>query len=283
MVTCDGYVQAEAEVTIGRRVETRDFYLRKVGEPEEATFIKYDPEGQTYYGYGYGDPQYDLSAGIRLSVEETAAYAGKQIKLISFQPYGGESSTAEAAYVFIESGGRRIFTQPLDEVQFGAMNTVNVVSHDFLIPGNTEIYIGYGLVGCSEGYPILIQPCEEENAGYIADFNLTRPNSWMRMTDGESTFYTPVLSASVGERVEPELGFNHIANPGNGRYTAGDRFALALVRYEEDTPSSVSWTFDGQAVQADAVTLAAGAHTVEAHLTYPDGSVEVIRLVINAE
>ena len=62
-----------------------------------------------------------------------------------------------------------------------------------------------------------------------------------------------------------------------------DRFALALVRYEEDTPSSVSWTFDGQAVQADAVTLAAGAHTVEAHLTYPDGSVEVIRLVINAE
>lgn len=283
VVTCDGYVQAEAEVTIGRRVETRDFYLRKVGEPEEATFIKYDPEGQTYYGYGYGDPQYDLSAGIRLSVEETAAYAGKQIKLISFQPYGGESSTAEAAYVFIESGGRRIFTQPLDEVQFGAMNTVNVVSHDFLIPGNTEIYIGYGLVGCSEGYPILIQPCEEENAGYIADFNLTRPNSWMRMTDGESAFYTPVLSASVGERVEPELGFNHIANPGNGRYTAGDRFALALVRYEEDTPSSVSWTFDGQAVQADAVTLAAGAHTVEAHLTYPDGSVEVIRLVINAE
>ena len=283
VVTCDGYVQAETEVTIGRRLETRDFYLRKVDESEESTFIKYDPEGSTYYGYGFGDTSYDISAGIHLSVEETAAYAGKQIKLISFQPYGGESTTTQAAYVFIESGGRRVFTQPVDEVQFGAMNTVNVVSHDFLIPGDTEIYIGFGLVGCNEGFPLLVQPCTEENVGYVAEFNQTRANSWMQMADGNGAFYTPVLSASVGERVNPELGFNHIANPGNGRYAAGDRFALALVRYEEDTPSSVSWTFDGQAVQADAVTLTAGSHSVEAHLTYPDGSVEVIRLVINAE
>ena len=283
VVTCDGYVQAETEVSIGRRIVTRDFYLRKVGEPEETTFIKYDPEGETYYGFGYGDSSYDLSAGIHLTVEETAAYAGKQIKLISFQPYGDESTTAQAAYVFIESGGKRVFTQRVDEVRFDAMNTVNVVSHEFLIPGDAELYIGYGLVGCSEDYPLLVQPCAEENAGYLADFNQTRPNSWTLMMDGDGAFYTPVLSASVGERADPELGFNHIANPGNGTYAAGDRFALDLVRYAEDTPSSVSWTFDGQTVQADAVTLTAGAHTVEAHLTYPDGAVEVIRLVINAE
>ena len=92
-----------------------------------------------------------------------------------------------------------------------------------------------------------------------------------------------MISASVGEPVQPELGFNHIANPGNGTYAAGDRFSLELVRYEDDAPSSVSWTFDGQAVQADAVTLSAGSHTVEAHLSYPDGSVEVIRLVVTAE
>ena len=282
VATCDGYVAAETEVTIGRRLVTRDFYLRKVDEPEESTFIKYDPEGESYYGFGYGDTRYDMAAGLHLTVEETAAYAGKQIKLISFQPYGGETPTCEAAYVFIESGGRRIFTQKVDEVRFDALNTVNVVSQDFLIPGNTEIYIGYGLVGCNEPYPLLVQPCTEENAGHLAIFNQTRANSWQLMSDGES-FYTPVLSASVGERMEPELGFNHIANPGNGTYAAGDRFALALVPYEYDAPSTVSWTFDGQSVQADAVTLTAGAHTVEAHLTYPDGSVEVIRLVIHAE
>ena len=283
VVTCGGYVQAEAEVAIGRRIETQDFYLRKVDEPEERSFIKYDPEGQTYYGFGYGNADYNLSAGIHLTAEETAAYAGKQIKTISFQPFGSESSIVEDAYVFIESGGTRVFKQKVESVRFDGMNTVSVVAQEFLIPGNTEIYIGYGLVGCNEAYPLLVQPCAEENAGYLAEFNQNRANSWSLMEDGDGAFYTPVLSASVGEPVQPELGFNHIANPGNGTYAAGDRFDLALVRYADDTPSSVSWTFDGQAVQADAVTLTAGAHAVEAHLTYPDGSVEVIRLVINAE
>ena len=56
-----------------------------------------------------------------------------------------------------------------------------------------------------------------------------------------------------------------------------------MVRYEDDAPSTVAWKFDGQTVRADSVNLTAGSHTVEAHLTYPDGSAEVIRLVINAE
>ena len=283
VVTCDGYVQAEAEISIGRRIETHDFYLRKVDEPEESTFIKYDPENGEYYGYGYNNPSYDLAAGIHLSVEETVAYTGKQIKLISFQPYGNESTTVQDAYVFIESGGTRIFNQKVESVRFDGMNTVNVVSQDFIIPGNTEIYIGYALVGCNEGYPLLVQPCAEENMGFLAVFNQARANDWTGMTDGSGSYYTPVLSASVGERVSAELGFNHIANPGNGTYAAGSRFDLALVRYADDAPSSVSWVFDGQSVQADAVTLTAGSHRVEAHLTYPDGSVEVIRLVINAE
>ena len=283
VAACDGYVAAETEVTIGRRIETRDFYLRKVDEPEETSFIKYDPNGSTYYGYGYGDATINSAAGIHLTVEETAAFAGKQIKLISFQPCGDGSTTAEDAFVFIESGGVRVFRQKVDGVRFDAMNTVNVVGQDFIIPGNTDLYIGYALVGCSEPYPLLVQPCEEENAGYAATFNQNSANSWVLMEDGSGSYYTPVLSASVGERESPELGFNHIANPGNGTYAAGDRFALALVRYEPDTPSAVSWIFDGQAVQADAVTLTAGDHAVEAHLTYPDGSVEVIRLVIHAE
>ena len=92
--------------------------------------------------------------------------------------------------------------------------------------------------------------------------------------------YTPILSVGAGEPVQPELGFNHIANPGNGSYRAGDRFELALVRYEDDPYTSLSWTFDGQSVQGGSVTLTAGIHTVEAHLVYPDGTSEVIRLVI---
>ena len=118
--------------------------------------------------------------------------------------------------------------------------------------------------------------------GYYGSYNGSRAVSWKDMiVDGN--YFTPILSASVGERVRPELGFNYIATPGNGTYKAGDRFDLALVRYEDDAPSTVAWKYDGQTVRADSVSLTAGSHTVEAHLTYPDGSAEVIRLVINAE
>ena len=283
VVTCDGYVETQATVQIGRSIVSQDFYLRKVDESEESTFIKYDPEGGSFVAFGYGDASYNHSAGIRLSAEEAAAFAGKQIKLISFQPGGDETTTVTAAYVFIEVGRTRRFTQKVDDIRFDAMNTVNVVGQEFYVPTGSEIYIGYGLVGCSSGYPILVQACDEENAGVIAQFNQTRANSWSVMQTGDGSYYTPVISASVGEPVQPELGFNHIANPGNGTYAVGDRFELALVRYEDDPYTDLSWTFDGTVVQADAVTLTAGVHTVEAHLAYPDGSVEIIRLVITAE
>ena len=112
--------------------------------------------------------------------------------------------------------------------------------------------------------------------GYMGTFNVSSATNWSAMSLSDGTMFTPVISAAVGEPVAPELGFNHIANPGEGTYKAGDR-------YEDDAPSSVSWFFDGKAVQADSVSLTAGRHAVEAHLTYPDGSKEVIRLVINVE
>ena len=282
-VTCDGYIRQESTLHVARSIVTCDFYLRKVDEPEESTFIKYDPDGGSFMSLGYGNASYNHAAGIRLSVEEVAAHAGKQIKLISFQPAGGDEATAEA-YVFVEVGNSRRFTQKVEGLRFDAMNTVNVVGQEFYIPTGSEIYIGYGLVNCSEESPLLVQPCDEDRAGVIThQFNQTRANSWSVMQTADGTYYTPVISASVGEPVAPELGFNHIANPGNGTYAAGSRFDLALVRYEDDLPSSVSWVFDGLAVQADSVTLTAGNHTVEAHLSYPDGADEVIRLVIFAE
>jgi M6 family metalloprotease-like protein len=285
VVTCSGYVEAEETVVIGRQVETRDFYLRKVGESTESTFLKYNPEG-SFFPFGYGDASVNLAAGLRLSANEVAAYAGKQIKLISFQPYGDGTTSFESAYVFVEAGGKRVFTQPVDNVRFDAMNTVSVVSQEFSIPKNTDLVIGYALVGCDEAYPLLVQECEEEKAGYMAKFRQNSANDWSLMKNvdgGKTVYYTPVISASVGEPVSAELGFNYIDNPGNGTYKAGSRFTFKLNRYEDDAPASVAWKYDGQTVNADSVSLTAGSHTVEAHLTYPDGSAEVIRLVINAE
>ena len=275
-VSCSGYVSAETEVTVGRKVETLDIYLRKEGESTESTFIKYDPAAGTE---PFGADISDIAASILLSADETAAYAGKQLKTISFQPAAGSGATA--AYVFVESGGRRQFTQKVDNLRLGTMNTVNVVAQEYYVPSGSSMYIGYSLVGCTSEKPVTVQQCTADKMGYYGTYNGTRVVSWNEMKSG-SKYYTPVLSAGVGEPVKPELGFNYIANPGNGTYKAGDRFELTLVRYEDDTPSSVSWTFDGQAVQAGSVTLTSGAHTVEAHLTYPDGTSEVIRLILKA-
>ena len=282
-VACDGYVEAEAHVTVERRIVTQDFYLRKVGESEESTFCYYDPSSSSFSGLGYGSTGSNIAAAIHLSAEVATANAGRQLKLISFQLYGDETSTADAVYVFVEAGNRRRFTQKVENPKFGEMNTVNVIGQEYFIPSGQEVYIGYGLLNASESYPLLVQECTEENLGYMGTFSTSRVTSWGAMTLSDGTMFTPVLSAAVGKEVEPELGFNYIANPGNGTYAAGDRFELALVQYEGGAPSSVSWTFDGQAVQAGSVTLTAGKHLVEAHLTYPDGAVEVIRLTIQAE
>ncbi|MBR0052402.1 MAG: M6 family metalloprotease domain-containing protein [Bacteroidales bacterium] len=273
-VSCSGYEPSETEVTLGRKVESLDIYLRKEGESPEATFIKYDPDGETV-PFGASEVT-DIAAAILLSAEETAPYAGKQLKSISFQPAAG--SGAVSAYVFVESGGRRQFTQRVDNLRLGEMNTVNVVAQEYCLPSGSSLYVGYALLGCNGGEPIMVQHCTSDKMGYYGTYNGTRAITWTQMGN-----LTPILSADVGEPVLPELGFNHIANPGNGVYRAGDRFDLTLVRYEDDAPSSVSWVFDGSAVQGGSVTLTAGSHTVEAHLAYPDGTAEVIRLVLKAE
>lgn len=279
-VTCDGYVSASATVSVGRGVVTQDFYLRKNGESEEGSFSGYDPSKQTVV---FGAAQSSsVAAAIHVTAAQAGAYAGKQIKSISFQLVGDAASTADAAYVFVDVGKSRKLTQKVDNLRFGEMVTVNVVAKEFYVPSGSDLYIGYGLQGCSVDKPVLSQTCSADQVGYYGDYNGTRPVSWQEMSYS-GKYYSPVISASVGEKVEPELGFNHIANPGNGTYRVGDRFELALVRYEDDAPSSVSWTFDGQAAQGGSVTLTAGKHTVEAHLRYPDGSAEVIRLIVTAQ
>ena len=278
-VTCSGYVSYESEIAIGRRVETLDVYLRKEGESTEVEFIQYDPSG-AMEAFGAEDIT-DFAASIRLGAEDLAPHAGKQIKTISFQPAGGEGASVTAAYVFVEENGRRKFTQKLENVRLGVMNTVSVVAQEYYVPTGATLQIGYGLTGCSKAEPVMVQECTADKMGYYGTYNGNRVVTWSEM-NVNGKYYSPILSVGVGEPVQPELGFNHIANPGNGSYRTGDRFDLTLVRYEDDPYTSLSWTFDGQSVQGGSVTLTAGDHTVEAHLTYPDGTSEVIRLVITA-
>lgn len=79
-----------------------------------------------------------------------------------------------------------------------------------------------------------------------------------------------------------EVDYNFIANPGNGVYQAGDRFALTLSASDIKVPVAVAWFFDGEPVSVQDVLLSAGRHTVEARITLEDGSSETVLLEIEA-
>ncbi|MCR5407957.1 MAG: M6 family metalloprotease domain-containing protein [Bacteroidales bacterium] len=81
-----------------------------------------------------------------------------------------------------------------------------------------------------------------------------------------------------------EMGFNAIADPNNGVYAAGDGFFPELELADGQQPSSVSWTYDGNGLSGNGeVTLTAGKHTIVAVLTFANGTVETLELVIEAK
>ena len=99
------------------------------------------------------------------------------------------------------------------------------------------------------------------------------------------------LSATVPSST---LNYNVIYNPGNGVYTAGSSFTPKLEVSDAQPVSSVQWYIDDEPLglapvtvspfQApSSVTLSAGQHLVEAHLSFSDNSVKILELTITAQ
>ena len=95
--------------------------------------------------------------------------------------------------------------------------------------------------------------------------------SQIACADNQVTLYAQVPKADVD--------FVTIADTGS--YHAGDRFSFGLVQPENvEAPVSVDWYYDDEPAGADSVTLTAGAHVVDAYLTFADGSRQVLTLEI---
>ncbi len=94
-------------------------------------------------------------------------------------------------------------------------------------------------------------------------------------SNNQASFHVQVPSST--------LKYNVIANPGNGVYTAGSVFNLALEESATQPVSSVSWYFDDEPVTSSSVTLTAGTHLVEAHLTLQSGETKILELTLNVQ
>jgi hypothetical protein len=107
--------------------------------------------------------------------------------------------------------------------------------------------------------------------GVESDVKLTN----IAYSNNQVSFYATVPTAV--------LNYNVIDNPGNGVYTVGSSFPLTLVTSEAQPVSSVEWFFDDEPVSGSAITLPAGIHVVEAHLTLTTGETKIVDLTIEVQ
>ena len=111
------------------------------------------------------------------------------------------------------------------------------------------------------------------------------PKSWNDV-DGFITFsqiaYSDNLVTLQASVSSGDLDFVTIADPGS--YRAGNRFTFELVRPDGiEAPASVAWYYDDEPAGADSVTLTAGAHVIDARLTYADGRQGTLTLEIEVQ
>ena len=167
---------------------------------------------------------------------------------------------------------------------WGSYNAINENgSHPccYVIPAADQGNLKFGYNGAyfnSAVYPQIPFPGRNKVTSYI-------PKSWNGV-EGDVTFSDIVYA---GGKVTlkahvPSEDLDYLTIADTGSYRSGERFAFSLVRPEEvEAPASVVWYYDDEPALADSVTLTAGAHTVEAVLTFADGRTQRLTLEIDVE
>lgn len=120
-------------------------------------------------------------------------------------------------------------------------------------------------------------PRAEDWAGNATGYNLT--NITDSGSEGAVTL-TMLGGSSIEEFVN--VGVNAIYREDS--YNVGDNFAFELS-FSNNAPTDVVWFFDGveQDKETQEIELTAGEHTVQAVLTYSDGSTETITTKLNVQ
>ena len=141
-------------------------------------------------------------------------------------------------------------------------------------------YSGYGYYFDSQYNNRLPFPGQDNVTEYI-------PVSWngvasdakiseIDFSSGKVTFRVQGLSTII-------LDYPVIDNPGQGRYKAGSQFELSLLVPMDYKVGEVKWFFDDARVNAESVTLSAGAHVVEAQVSTEGGRKDIVTLEIQVE
>ena len=289
----EGYQSQSTTVTVTSRIETWNFYLMREGEEAPSTLYAWPTEDDPdRYIVGYDT--YSITAQNQYPASQIARYAGKQIKDITFFLYDeNDAATYQGVYVIIDYGNDRKATVPVsgDDLVVGGYTTVDLREQDLVIPTDKDIFAGVGFRrgGFEEdGYYYAFHYFPKKDnawavgwpyAGFISSYNLTATGT---RKDADAIFE---FTLTIGDYDAPDSGYNYIADPKNGSYSAGDAFDLTLVETAgaRKPGSDVAWYLDDEPVSGTSVTLTAGTHRVEARFTTTEGKTKVIELTLTAE
>ena len=298
----DGYQPTGMDVTLSPRATMVQAVIKKVGEGDLMEYRYYDPSASlSVYGPGASFEGSSYMSAIRIPASDLPANGGRLTK-VSFPTLW----TAKAYYVVVDSGEERLLFHEIPDLGPSAkmQHTVNVNlgSFDISINPNKDLYVGIAVEDANtysgyEGYFFFITKNTINCFG--SPFNKTY-SEWKASTNsrtGELSKYALILTATVvpngsGDEPDPkewtlaDMGFNAIADPGQGNYTSGHAFALDVILAQgNQLQSDISWTMDGTAIAAGAksVSLTSGKHTITASYTLTDGTSETLELMVNVQ
>ena len=284
-ISRSGYIEQAYDISLGRRLH-RDFVLRPIGSPAKADLQQYDfSVNQTTSRIGYTSNPQGMMGAAYFSAEELAAYAGMQIKTLTFVV----GNNSPEVYALVDTDSERLMLQKVTQtIQKKAFMDVDVSAQKVYIPANTGLYFGFAAQMSEEdNYPVSFQKLPGGPGFYFAPFDLEDAPKWKLRNPGEGALLLSVtlFDGAAGKYLTlGALNVNSIDNPKlESGYVAGDEFSFKLVEADQDKPSTVSWFFDGVAQSGSSVTLTSGTHQVMARLTFPDGGEEDILLELKVQ
>lgn len=274
----DGYVSKSVSLQVDRLV-IQNFYLLREGETPRSEIYTY-PEGQQEWSdYGSSSSSsWSYMCANYYPASFLAPYVGKQIKSISFEIAGTETTTG-SVNALVDFGTTRMTSKAAENVVTNGWTTVDLSDLELIIPENKEIYAGYALNKWTYSYPFTAcDPASSELVGYmISSYNLNS-TSWSAWT---SVFK---IKLEIGDYVPPQTGYSFIANPGQGIYSVGDEFELTLDETSSDKrpdAKGIQWFFDDEPVSGKVTLKTAGKHVVSALFTTVEGKEKEVELEIS--
>lgn len=272
------------------RIMHKDFSLAPVIKtPLANTYSKANLPITQASRWGYNQSGVSYTVAQHYTAEELQEHVGKTISSIAFSANAAE----QEVYVFVDFGTtQRAVMQRAWSINATLYttpnNSVDISSSGITIPANTDMYIGYTINNCTEGYPVYLDYSTANDGGFYFKkaFTTEAGGNWINAKEEWSydkynamVSFTLLSTTSIDDNAKlTDLGLCYINIPET--LTAGQTLNLKTVNSRTRTPVETWWYIDGKQQSSTSVILTNGNHTIKAELSFMDGTRDTVEATI---